>query len=207
MRHLGPDAVKAFISQVLPWGEPGFVQLHWCRRVDGKLQWGGHVVRDVDDFAHYASSAASAGRDVYFCTSLQKEQRNAFRNGPPIRSKANAVALKAIYADIDVKDNAYGRLDLAINAVDGFCKKVATPLPNAWVCSGNGLHIYWIFEKAMAPEEWAPYAKGLKACLQEYDVKADFGVTSNACQLLRVPRTLNHKSDPPKPVELIIFND
>jgi hypothetical protein len=207
MRHLGPDAVKAFISQVLPWDGAGFVQLHWCHRVEGKLQWSGHVARDVDDFIYTANAAASSGRDIYYCTSLQKEQRTAFVHGPPIRSKRNAIALKAIYADLDVKEKAYTHLGAAIRAAEEFCKKVGVPHPNAWIGSGNGLHIYWILSKPLSLEEWNPYAKGLKACLQEYGVIADYGCTSNACQLLRVPGTFNHKTNPPKPVELIIYND
>jgi hypothetical protein len=206
MRHLGPDATKAFLSQVLPWNGAGFVQLHWCWRANGKLCWSGHVARDVDDFVSYSNSAASAGRDVYFCTSLQKEQALKFTHGPPIRSKANAVALKTIYADIDVKDKGYSGLDEAIYAVDGFCKKVGIAVPDAWVGSGSGLHVYWVRDKALPVEEWEIYAQGLKACLMEYGVKADYGVTSNAAQLLRVPGTLNCKTNPPKPVELIIYN-
>jgi hypothetical protein len=44
----------------------------------------------------------------------------------------------------------------------------------------------------------------LKAAMQQHGLKHDRVVTGNSAQLLRVPNTFNHKTNPPRPVGLII---
>jgi hypothetical protein len=55
----------------------------------------------------------------------------------------------------------------------------------------------------MTPDEWRPYAEGLKALLLQEGVLCDTGLTTDAARLLRVPGTMNHKYSPPRPVELL----
>ena len=77
------------------------------------------------------------------------------------------------------------------------------PPPSAVVKSGGGLHIYWISDRPLTPQEWSPYAHGLKSLLLKHGVKCDAGLTTDDVRLLRVPNTLNHKYDPPRLVELL----
>jgi hypothetical protein len=84
-----------------------------------------------------------------------------------------------------------------------FRDKVGLPFPSAIVNSGGGLHVYWISDVPLSPEEWRPYAEGLKQLLITEGVMCDTGVTSDSVRLLRVPGTRNYKYDPPAPVKLL----
>jgi hypothetical protein len=104
--------------------------------------------------------------------------------------------------DVDAKEGAYGSLEEAIIAVGEFCKQTGIPLPNAWVCSGSGLHVYWIGKEALPPEQWLPYAEGLKAFAVEHGLKCDHNVTADPSRILRIPGTFNSKANQRRPVYL-----
>jgi hypothetical protein len=91
----------------------------------------------------------------------------------------------------------------AINALDAFRNKVGLPPPSMIVHSGGGLHVYWISDTPMSPDDWRPYAHGLKALLLREGVLCDAGLTTDAARILRVPGTLNYKYDPPRIAELL----
>jgi hypothetical protein len=93
----------------------------------------------------------------------------------------------------------------AFDALDASRNKVGLPFPSMTVNSGGGLHVYWISDTPMSPDEWRPYADGLKALLLRESVKCDTGLTTDVARILRVPDTLNHKYNPPQPVELLHF--
>jgi hypothetical protein len=80
---------------------------------------------------------------------------------------------------------------------------VGLPMPTAVVNSGGGLHVYWISNIPLSPDEWRPYAEGLKQLLIAEDIKCDYGLTTDDVRILRVPGTLNHKYNPPRPVQLL----
>ena len=71
------------------------------------------------------------------------------------------------------------------------------------VNSGDGLHVYWISDVPLSPDEWRAYADGLEALLLREGVKCDAGLTTDVARILRVPGTLNHKYIPPQPVQLL----
>lgn len=146
--------------------------------------------------------------DVWYCTSRQSEMGINGRGKPKaVRVAKNAMSLKAIWVDVDVKadkpDKNYTTLTDALDAVGSFVKAVGLPPPSALVNSGGGLHVYWISDKPLTPAEWEPYAQGLKALLLREGVKCDAGITTDEARILRVPGTLNHKYNPPKPVVLM----
>lgn len=62
---------------------------------------------------------------------------------------------------------------------------------------------YWIASQPLTPAKWRPYAEGLKALLLQEGVKCDAGLTTDDVRILRVPGTMNHKYDPPRPVVLL----
>ncbi len=64
---------------------------------------------------------------------------------------------------------------------------------------------YWISHTPMSPDDWRPYPDGLKALLLREGIKCDTGLTTDIARILRVPGTLNHKYDPPRPAELLHF--
>jgi hypothetical protein len=168
----------------------------WTRSEDGKYPiGGGKPFKTVDSFVSYAGWAIKqhAIKDLFFCLSLQREVGTTSKGKlKGKKSAAAALALKAIWLDIDVgKEGAYATIEEALKAVISFREKHALPPFSAIVGSGGGIHVYWISKTAMTPDEWRPYAEGLKA-LAAADLKCDLGVnhklaTPRPCQLVNVP--------------------
>ena len=116
----------------------------------------------------------------------------------------DALFVKAIWLDIDVgKKDAYPSLIDAIKAVLQFIQDANLPRPSAMVHSGGGLHVYWISERPLIPDEWRPYASGLKVLAQAHKLKCDLGVTGDIARVLRIPGTFNMKTGKRRPVRLL----
>ena len=210
------SSLRTFMARVVPWPgdqQPGHVNLEYCFKQvgsNGKKNWSGKPHRTVNDFLSFAAWATQQSEigDIYFCLSLQGRtgQTNAGKLKTARHAK-DALALKAIWLDIDVKDqpNAYATFEQAVNALGKFCKAAKLPTPTATVKSGGGLHVYWISDQRLTSEEWRPYAQGLRNLAQQFGLRCDYGVTTDAARILRVPSTFNHKTNPPRPVELAIL--
>jgi Family of unknown function (DUF5906) len=207
-----PVTPKDFMSRVVPWpvGGTGYINLHYSMQnlIGGKDIVTGKPFQDIDQLLGFAKWACGTGtiKEIWYCTSLQTEAGTT-KNGKPKakRLRQNARSLKAIWIDIDVKDdpNHYKSLNEAWAAFSEFRKTANLPFPSGVVKSGGGLHIYWFSDKALKPDEWAPFAHGLKALLLKHELKCDAGLTTDNVRLLRLPGTLNHKYNPPRPVELL----
>ena len=203
-----------FLKRVLPWpkdGEPGYINLHWLIPAPSdpnKLIWVGKPTRTIDEFLSLLDWVLSrpTTKDVYFCLSLQSQaKKNSRGNLVAMRHQKDALALKAIWLDIDVKPppKGYATLEEALDALAAFIKAAGLPPPSALVGSGGGLHVYWISDKPLTPDEWRPYAEGLKAAAINFGLCCDTQCTVNAAQVLRVPGTFNHKTTRSRPVKLL----
>ena len=147
--------------------------------------------------------------DVWFCTSQQRECGKSDQGTAKAkRDAANATFVKAIWIDIDVKpDDATGKhytsMREAQAAMRAFRKEGRASQSLCHCQLGSGLHVYWISRDPLTPDEWRPYADGLKARLIQEGVKCDIALTTDIVRLLRVPETLNHKYSPPRRVKLV----
>ena len=214
-RKTANDDIARFITSVVPWPSEdkdlGFINLHWTEpgaHIADKPVWRGKPHRSVAEFVSCTKWLLNrpSTRDIYFCLSQQRRCKPD-KHGQPkaVRSAAAAVALKAIWLDVDVKDppKGYATLDEALAAVADFAKAAGLPKPSVLVGSGGGLHIYWTSKTPLTSDEWRRYAEGLKAAAMKYGLRCDLGVTTDAARVLRVPSTLNYKTDPPRPVQLL----
>jgi hypothetical protein len=203
---------------VIAWpgsDEPGFANLqysyHDTRSPDGKLK-GKYPVSPGKPFRDPAQLCSFAGwlngtannKDVWFCTSLQgKTKLNKRGNVVAARSAHDALLQKSIWIDADAgPGKKYTTVEDAFKAIITFRKVAGLPRPSAIVFSGNGVHVYWISKRALSPVEWQPFASGLRNMLVANNIVDDPGLTTDIARILRMPGTFNHKSDPPKPVEL-----
>ncbi|MDE2106765.1 MAG: hypothetical protein KGL39_56645, partial [Patescibacteria group bacterium] len=209
---------RDFIERVVVWpgpNNPGWINLHANLKNDEPQKNGGKPwvlgwpYKSLDAFMIQAGFIDQTTNlfNAWVCMSQQSKSGVNLRGKPKaIRLAENAVALKAIWIDCDVKANDprhYATHKEAWAAIRAFRQKVGLPLPSAVVDSGGGLHVYWISETPLDPNEWRLYANGLKALLMQEGVKCDAGLTTDAARLLRVPGTYNHKYSPPREVRLL----
>ena len=197
-----------FLRRVLPWPlpeQPGYCNVHW-QTPDG--HWGGRPFSALNDFFGYldwAKKHPEFCKEIYFCTSLQRDAAPPLegkKNLRAIRNKENTLALRALFLDVDVKAKGYKDVNEALDAVQKFRLDANLPGPNALVGSGGGLHIYWISDRPLTLAEWQPYANGLRALAEKHGLRCDLGVTIDCARILRVPGTYNRKTDPGRPVVL-----
>jgi len=213
-----PGKQVDFLTRVLPWPkdeELGFCNLHWrtpSKRDAKKMIWRGRPTRTVDDFRSQMKwlSNVTTATDIYMCMSRQGRcEPDNYGKQKAIRSKADALALKAIWLDVDIKDppKGYASLEEAIIAITVFVKAARLPPASALIGSGNGLHCYWISKTPLSPDEWQPYVEGLKTAAIQHGLRCDAGVTTDAARVLRVPGTFNYKTNPPRPVRLLYLGN
>lgn len=206
--------LRDFFSTIVPWpepGQPGYINLHYTMTrpgVAGKPFWSGLPTRTVDDFLSRAAWAVKQDfiKDIYYCLSLQSEKRTDKKGkDKPVRLQKNVLSLKAVWIDVDVKEEpkGYATIEAALDAVAAFVEAAGLPPPTALVGSGGGLHIYWRSARPLSLEEWQPYAEGIKTAALAFGLRCDAGCTVDSARVLRVPGTFNRKIDPPRPVRLL----
>src|SRR5215510_6347868 len=112
------------------------------------------------------------------------------------RYNLNAVLLKAIWLDVDLKDVFKDTAEAAA-AFDRWRRAVGLPAPSLIVFSGSGgFHVYWVFDEPVTPQVWEPLAFGLVAACEQIGFKADTGRSKAAAQLMRLPGSFNQKHTP-----------
>lgn len=192
---------RTFLTRVLPWPSEeghGFTNVHYLKKTGGLP---GECVRDA---AHMLLRAAELQDryDVYFCTTRQSVNAGT-------RLQENAVAVKALWFDLDYKvgdPKKYQTIEEALERFQAFLKHYGLPQPNAVVQTGNGYHVYWISDRELTAAEWRRYANGMWTLAKEFGLKFD-PVTQDGARVLRIPGTWNHKSNPPRPVVLEYLDD
>ena len=101
-----------------------------------------------------------------------------------------------------------GSVDNVLNWLD----EAEIDRPTQIRSSGNGLYLDWlhpepvVFATDVDRERYAKAVKGFHAALRKSALELRgwrFDNTSNLARVTRMPGTLNHKTNPPKPVEVL----
>jgi hypothetical protein len=209
--HSMAVSIPDFFGRVLPWPDRknpvGFCNIHWTFP-DGRKGMGGRPFQKLKDFLSlipWCNEHSKWIKDIYFCTSRQENVGTIIKGkAHALRNADNSQASKALYVDVDVKPGAYSSQAEALEALAKFRQETNFPPVSALVDSGSGgLHVYWIFNRALTIEEWHPYANGLRALLEKHGIKFDAGVTTDCARILRVPGTFNKKQQAPRLVRLL----
>ena len=140
------DQAKEFLARVLPWPQDeksAFANIHWTfvpqdLEPGRKPPWTGRAVRNSMDAAKAVAWAMKLPdtRDFYVCLSMQSvaqevTSQKGFKYHRPVRLAENAVALKALWLDLDVKGadlNSYTTPKEAVTALGNFIKASGMPL-------------------------------------------------------------------------------
>lgn len=216
------ENAKYFLYRVLPWaplGDPTAVMnVHWTYKGEGfvKPAWSGQACQSIDECIkaiQYAQKQKDT-RDIYVAlgsmrTYEEKVYGGGFTVRKAIRSQENVVQLRCLWIDLDVELNnksgkAYPTKAEAAKAFAQFCLSAGLPRPSLMVASGSGgFHVYWTLDQALTMEQWKPLAFALAEATRRFGLICDSGCTVDAARILRIPDTLNKKSDPPNPVVLL----
>ena len=181
------------------WRSPDCVHQIWFldRRTD---KVGNIPVGTVNEALERARVLSDAGIDVYFACA---EYRLLIS-----RKADNASGAYGFWVDLDcgeekhAKGKGYRSIDDALVALERFCKKAGLPEPTHIVESGGGLHLYWVLDQAIEGMRWQAVASKLKSLTKSLGFLADDSRTADIASVLRLPGTLNYKTNPPKPVSL-----
>jgi len=213
MRH-----TREFLARVLPWpGEDdGYVNIHWrSYGQNGKQYWGGRAAKTVDEAVRLLNWAQRQEGilDLYCCMSMQSKAEpkvsklgNKYLNA--IRSQQNAVALRSLYLDIDVKEGAYTTTQDAVVALKELIAALSLPMPTAVVSSGSGgVHVHWALAEPILRADWQPLADALARAASQHGLHFDQQCTIDSARILRIPGTHNYKLDPPADVALMALGE
>lgn len=220
------EHARQFLARVIPTppgDQSAFLNIHWSSpasnedgtpklRANGERMkwWDGRACTTVDEACRTIEWALSLGdKDIYVCMSLQrkmelKTSRKGNQYKKAMRLADDAVALRSLFIDVDVKEGAYPDTAAALAALKGFINDVGMPVPSAVVGSGSGgFHVHWSLDRALTPAEWQPLANALASATQQHGLICDTQCTVDSARILRVPGTKNRKTDVPQDVTLM----
>jgi hypothetical protein len=141
----------------------------------------------VDDLAQAVLASDQRGNNTYYAISSFRERGS--------RKQDNVHATKVLVLDVDCGPNKpYPTQREGLVALGEFVALCLLPKPMI-VSSGNGLHVYWILDRELSPEEWKPLAEALKAATVKHGFKVDAGPTANSALVLRPIGTTNPKNN------------
>jgi len=187
--------VQDFLSTVLPQSSEGYycaVELTTNRREH-------KFVQTVEELVDAVRAFDDAGKETYFALA-------SFATGAS-RTAANAVALRALFADLDCGEGKpYADAAGAVGAVGEWLAATGFPKPYM-VSSGYGIHCYWPFTAAIPVGMWRPLAESFKRACTAHGLHIDYTVSADAARVLRVPETRNRKHGGNKKVRVAIVGD
>lgn len=198
---------EEFLNAILP--SDGVLFTAEWRAVEGHKRGGFYIhtpFTEIDAMCDHIAEVANRGGTIYHaCASykevIYKEGKNG-RQYPAGRTQDNVSKVKALWLDLDVKpDNpaAYASKKEAVQDVARFVRDVGFPQPLV-VDSGNGVHIYWPFDKAVTRAEWLAAATSLRSVIEHVGVKHDRSRTCDCSSVLRPVGSFNFKRGEKKPV-------
>lgn len=191
-----------------------FLELLFGEAEQGHLSlWRGDTKASIHfalptDFHAVAEQALSLAEttDVYFGVGLRERDYGHGARG----SADGIIAIPGLWADVDVAGPGHKVKDLPpdLETATVWLKTDLEFPPSLVVASGGGLHPYWLFkelwtldddaERRAAAETVAGWQTHVAEIAAARGWRLD--LTHDLARVLRVPRTRNHKTTPPRPV-------
>jgi len=189
-----------FLTRVLP---PPKEDSFYCV-VDIKEKKVKHFfVNTIEEIYNIGEKISEDGGNAYFALSTFDGTNSEF-----IKSKSNTrkekdieyslsgrkqsftKEIKCLFLDIDVgkENNSYPTVEIANKELKKFCSKVNMPEPTINL-SGNGLHVYWDFEKELDTNEWRQLATDFVELCKKEGLVIDPAVPLDSARILRIPGT------------------
>jgi len=139
----------------------------------------------VEELRDVVLEADSRGQNTFFAISTFADRSS--------RKQVNVSRTKVLTVDVDCgADKPYKDWKEGLKALLAFLKSSKMPVPLV-IKSGNGLHVYWVLDEELPPDEWKPLAMALKSAVAEYEFEVDPVTVANSALVLRPVGTYNHK--------------
>lgn len=169
-----------FLQRVLP--EQGFY-VTTVINPNGRQQG---FFNTVEELAKICERLDKTNNNTYFAISAFKEKGN--------RKQENVRATKVVAIDVDCGETKpFPSWKEGLVALGKFTAELDLPKPLI-IHSGNGLHVYWVLEEELEPEEWKPLAEAMKQAAISKKFEIDAGLTANSALVLRPVGTHNPKN-------------
>ena len=160
-----------------------------------------HIWIDVDDVRSGSQDLIDAldrcaeenerGSDIYFTTGSFSGDLDDWSG----RKGANVVGQRSLFLDIDCAKWGIDASTTGFEGLLGWLEHDPRVLvPSLVVCSGGGLHVYWIADQDIPLDRWHAAADRLRNGAAEVFFQAiDKQCTIDRARILRVPGFVNHK--------------
>lgn len=138
--------------------------------------------------------------DVYFGLGSFKRDDSKKGGSGYNRKASNCLALRSLWIDLDCgerkfqKHNGVGIYRTqkdALVALAAWLSNTGFPSPTIINSSGDGLHVYWVFDRDVAKDEFREYATIFKGLLSRFGMMADPARTGDVSSVLRPVGTLH----------------
>ena len=186
---------NSFLSTILPEEGLGWYCIGSYKKKTTPIT---HFVQTIAEAEVVIQELLDKQKDVYFGCSkfITNENRKAI----------NAGWQKSFWLDLDCGESyfeagtGYATQAEALTDIRRLCSELGLPKPNI-INSGNGIHVHWVMNDALEKTEWLKTCEYWKQQLKRLGIKADPSKISDVACVLRIPDTLNFKSEPPLQVE------
>jgi len=187
-----------FLAQVIAPGNFLCVNYKSAKRPMGQRMFRRCDVAEAAGFIRWADGMKM---DTYIALASFKiaeahtdKHGNTYYKGE--RTQQNCDSLKCFWYDCDVSRPGDGKKPREVfdtlQDAQSWAGGLSLP-PNMWVCSGYGMHFYWVLEEALSRDDWLPRAHQFKAYLIANGARGDIGITTDCARILRPPETRNWK--------------
>jgi DNA primase len=147
---------------------------------------------NIDTLANAVSKLSASGNNVYYAVSSFADKRRG-------RKQDNVAYTRALYIDVDCgPEKPFADWREGLRALGEFVQQHNLPKPMT-ISSGNGLHVYWVFDTDLDPAAWQPLADALKRIMP---ATFDRSVPADSARVLRATGTVNPKGG--REVKLLI---
>lgn len=171
----------AFLRRVLPSSG------HYVSVVinDGEPPRQGFIDK-LENLSDVVQRLSARGDNTYFAVATFESKQGG-------RKQTNVHGLKALFLDVDCGEGKpYPSWREGLVALGDFVTKTGLPKPLI-IHSGNGLHVYWTLDEAVAREDWLPVATALKNATIKLGFDVDRAVPADSARVLRPVGTINPK--------------
>jgi Domain of unknown function (DUF927) len=200
------------LDWILPTKGPYYAAAPWVPPGKTKASLPSRAYATLASLRDALAQASGGDKDSYFALAsfIHATVLKPGFGGKPAkqrtdRTNTNVKALRSLFVDCDFGPRkGYATADDVENAVYDIVDKGVLPPPSVVVFTGHGLHFYWCFEDDLTPDDWQPYADGLKNLLALENLTFDAGVTIDRSRVLRTPGSINWK-DPANPVDSFVL--